>query len=96
MRQHAGRLDDGRSFALGLPSSEPAVFVAGPDGPRALALLSPQDAVLDALPWADLAFEPFARLELRKGSPDESIANGAGMSADGWLGEENQRDLFGP
>jgi DNA polymerase-2 len=26
----------------------------------------------------------------------QSIANAAGMSADGWLGEESQRDLFGP
>jgi DNA polymerase-2 len=68
-----GRLDDGRSFALVLPAPAPAVYVAEPDGPRALALLSLQDAVLDALTWADLAGETLARLELRKGSPEDAV-----------------------
>jgi DNA polymerase-2 len=68
-----GRLDDGRSFALVLPAPAPAVYVGKPDGPRALALLSAQNAVLDALPWADLACEALARLELRKGSPEDAF-----------------------
>jgi hypothetical protein len=53
-----GRLDDGRSFALVLP---------------ARALLSQQDALLDALTWADLAGETLAPLELRKGSPEDAV-----------------------
>jgi DNA polymerase-2 len=68
-----GRLDDGRSFALVLPAPAPAVYVAVADGPRALALLSPaQGAVLAAVPWADLAGDALARLELRKGSPEDA------------------------
>jgi DNA polymerase-2 len=68
-----GRLDDGRSFALVLPAPDPAVYVAGPDGPRALALLSPQDVVLDGPAWTDLAGETLVRLELRKGSPEDAV-----------------------
>ena len=67
-----GRLDDGRSFALVLPAPNPAVYVAGPDGPLSVALLSPQDARPDAVPWSDLAGEALARLELGKGSPDDA------------------------
>ena len=80
-----GRLDDGRSFALVLPAPAPAVFVAEPDGPRALALLSPQDARLDPLPWADLDGETLVRLDLRKESPDDAVhrLRAAGLVARG-------------
>jgi DNA polymerase-2 len=85
-----GRLDDGRSFALVLPAPNPAVYVAEAVGPRALALLSPQDARLDALPWADLAGEPLARLELGKGS-SEAAARRLGAAGLVTLGLERAR-----
>ncbi len=68
-----GRLEDGRSFALLLPAPEPAVYVAAPDGPRGLALLSPtQGATLDEAAWTDLAGNALARLDLRTGRPDDA------------------------
>jgi DNA polymerase-2 len=81
-----GRLEDGRSFALVLPAPAPAVHVAAPDGPRALDLLAPShDAALDEAPWSDLAGEPLARLELRKGSLEEAVRRlgAAGFAARG-------------
>ena len=68
-----GRLEDGRSFALVLPAPSPAVYVAAPEGPRALELLSSQGALLDAVPWADLAGDALARLDLRKGSFEDAV-----------------------
>lgn len=41
---------------------------------------------LDYAHYRDRQLQPIA----------QSIANAAGMSADGWLGEESQRDLFAP
>ena len=68
-----GRLEDGRSFALLLPSPAPAVFVAAADGSRALGLLGPSHgAALDEAPWTDLVGEALARLELPQGSPDDA------------------------
>ena len=68
-----GRLEDGRSFALLLPAPAPAIYVAAPDGRRALDLLAgPHDAALDVAPWADLAGDALARLDLRRGSPEEA------------------------
>jgi DNA polymerase-2 len=69
-----GRLEDGRSFALLLPAPAPAVYVAAPDGPRALDLLAgSHQAALEAAPWADLAGAALARLDLPRGSPDEAV-----------------------
>ncbi len=67
-----GRLEDGRSFALVMPAPAPAVHVAAADGPRALEALSPLGAVLDEVPWADLAGGALARLELRRGTLEEA------------------------
>jgi DNA polymerase-2 len=81
-----GRLEDGRSFALVLPAPAPAIHVAAPDGPRALDLLArAHDAALDPVPWADLAGEPLARLDLRKGSLEEAVRRlaAAGVPARG-------------
>jgi len=80
-----GRLEDGRSFALLLPAPDPAVYVATPDGPRAREALSDQGAVLDEAPWSALAGQSLARLELRRGSPDEAVRRlaAAGIAARG-------------
>jgi hypothetical protein len=68
-----GRLEDGRSFALLLAAPAAAVYVAAPDGPRALALLAPtQGATLDPLPWSDLPGGALARLDLPRGTADDA------------------------
>jgi DNA polymerase-2 len=68
-----GRLEDGRSFALLLAAPAPAVYVAAPDGPHALALLAPtQGATLDPLPWSDLPGGALARLDLPTGTADDA------------------------
>ncbi len=79
-----GRLEDGRSFALLLPAPPPAVFVAAADGPGALDLLArSHDAALDVAPWADLAGDPLARIDLGKGSPEDALARLAAAGVPG-------------
>jgi DNA polymerase-2 len=60
-----GRLEDGRSFALLVPSGPPSLYVNLGQGARALEVLRTQglaDAALDSQAWTDLPGAPLARL----------------------------------